>query len=253
MTFRLLFRSIPDLGRPPLRQTPLSSILRSLRSYAHLADNVSTTSPGHAPFGRNTVKPPDSRKTYLIDRYAYIIRNRPLMVFVQHNNLLKSDSLQIRNQLRKIGVTFTVLRVNLFNVALRNSSHPDPASWEAQKMYRQVSHPLKDLLAGPTAVISFDDVDPHKLKSAVEVVEKSGGRLMLLGAWLDERLLDREEVDVVKNLGTLDHVRSELLGVLEVLRGAGLANTLSSASTRLYLTLEGRKKQLSGDDEGESD
>ncbi|KAK9385995.1 hypothetical protein V1515DRAFT_606536 [Lipomyces mesembrius] len=249
---RLLIRRLPRLSQLALPQAPPSSILRSLRAYAQLANNVSQSTSNAAAFVRNTVKPLDSRKTFLIDRYAYIIRNRPLMVFVQHNNLLKSDSLQIRNQFKKIGVTFTVLRVNIFNVALRNSSHPDPASLEAQQMYRGVRHPLKDLLAGPTAVVSFDDVDPQKLKSVVDVVEKSGGRLLLLGAWLDERLLDREEIGVVKNLGTLDQLRSGLLGVLEVLRGAGLANTLSSASKSLYLTLEGRKKQLSGDDDAES-
>ncbi|KAK9489734.1 hypothetical protein V1508DRAFT_435513 [Lipomyces doorenjongii] len=249
---RLLIRRFPRLSQLAVPQAIPLSILRSLRAYAQLANNVSESTSNAAAFVRNTVKPLDSRKTFLIDRYAYIIRNRPLMVFVQHNNLLKSDSLQIRNQFKKIGVTFTVLRVNLFNVALRNSSHPDPASWEAQQMYRGVRHPLKDLLAGPTAVVSFDDVDPQKLKSVVDVVEKSGGRLLLLGAWLDERLLDREEVGVVKNFGTLDQLRSGLLGVLEVLRGAGLANTLSSTSTSLYLTLEGRKKQLSGDDDAES-
>ncbi|KAK9367348.1 hypothetical protein V1509DRAFT_627069 [Lipomyces kononenkoae] len=247
----LLIRRLPRLSRESVPQIP-STILRSLRAYAQLAGDASQSTTNSVHHIRNTVKPPDSRKTFLIDRYTYIIRNRPLMVFVQHNNLLKSDSLQIRNQFKKLGLTFTVLRVNLFNVAFRNRSHSDPASYDAQKMYRKVQHPLQDLLIGPTAVISFDDVDPQKLKSAVDIVEKSGGRLLLLGAWLDERLLDREDVGVVKNLGTLDQLRSELLGVLEVLRGAGLTNTLSSASASLYWTLEGRKKQLSGDSEEES-
>ncbi|KAK9236310.1 hypothetical protein V1525DRAFT_407413 [Lipomyces kononenkoae] len=243
-----IVQRLPRLGQQLLPQI----LLRNLRAYAQLAGNASQPTTNALPFIRNTVKPQDSRKTFLIDRYTYIIRNRPLMVFVQHNNLLKSDALQIRNQFKKLGVSFTVLRVNLFNVAFRNRSHADPASCEAQKMHRRVRQPLKDLLVGPTAVISFDDVDPQKLKSAVDIVEKSGGRLLLLGAWLDEQLLDREDVGVVKNLGTLDQLRSELLGVLEVLRGAGLANTLSSASASLYWTLEGRKKQLTGDIEAES-
>ncbi|KAK7204867.1 hypothetical protein BZA70DRAFT_186835 [Myxozyma melibiosi] len=225
----------------------LSRIFSTIRGFAQAAAESSTSSPSEEAV-RKTVKHIDSRKTYLIDRYAYLLRNRPVQIYVQHNNFRKDDSFNVRSQFKKLGVQYTVLNTALFKVTLRGIQHPDPASWEARRKYRwpkkRDMHPAMRLVEGPTAVLSFEGLDPALIGSAVEVVEKSGGRLVLMGAVIENKLFSGEELDAVKNLGSFDQVRAELAGVLEVLRGAGLVNTLSSASTGLYLTLEARKQQL---------
>ncbi|KAK9478656.1 hypothetical protein V1514DRAFT_330668 [Lipomyces japonicus] len=224
----------------------LASITSSLRkSYATASSTTTTAAATPTPTIRDTVKPLDSRKTFLVDRYTFLLRNFPLLVFVQHNNLLKHESTALRNQFKTIGADLTVLRTNLFKVALRNREAEDPASWEAHRQFRSRRSPFVEFLHGPTAVIKFGDNDAQVLKQAVEIVEKSAGRLMLLGAQFDQQLLSRDGIDRVKNLGSVDQVRGELAGVLEVLRGAGLVHTLQAAGgTQLYLTLQARKQQL---------
>ncbi|KAK9465402.1 hypothetical protein V1512DRAFT_47675 [Lipomyces arxii] len=200
---------------------------------------------------RDTVKPVDSRKTYLMDRYSYLIKNKQVLVFVQHNNLMRQDSLGLRQQIQRAGGDLTILRLGVFKVALRNGQHDDPASKAAQKIGRKVRHPANRLLSGPTAVISFSSLDPTGLKSAIDVVERSQGRLLLLGAYIDARMFNKERLEYVKELKPMGELQSELAGVLEVLRGGGLVNTLSSVSTGLYLTMNERRKQLDGGSESE--
>ncbi|KAK9455739.1 hypothetical protein V1511DRAFT_498580 [Dipodascopsis uninucleata] len=233
--------------------SPLNSLLHSTRrGFAQAVETIKNASEAGISQNsavRNTFKSPDSRKTYLMDRYTHIVRNSPVMLIVQHNNLLKQDSLQLRNQLSKLDARMTILRVNIFKVTLRNIKDDDPASKQAQKAYKRMSHPISHLLAGPTCTITLKKLDPPVLKKVIEVIDKSGGRLALMGAQIEDRIMDREQINWVQGLGTEDQIRGELLGCLEVLRGAGLINTLQSAGTHLYLTLEGRKKQL---DEGNS-
>ncbi|KAK9380066.1 mitochondrial 54S ribosomal protein uL10m [Kockiozyma suomiensis] len=242
------------LGLP----SSVSRVFTKVRNFAQVATEIATsqTSAESLPRVRNTVKALDSRKTYLIDRYTYILRSRPVQLYVQHNNLCKADSFLFRGQFKKLGIPFTVVNTSLFKVTLKGIKADDPASWEARSRYRWTKkedrHPAMQLVSGPTALVSFETLDPELLSSAVEIIERSGGRLLLMGAVIDNKLFSHSELEKIKKLGSFDQVRAELAGVLEILRGAGLVNTLSSTSTGLYLTLDARKKQLGGDDEDSS-
>ncbi|KAK9448066.1 mitochondrial 54S ribosomal protein uL10m [Limtongia smithiae] len=221
----------------------------SFRTYATAtADAPRRVHPTPLPGVRNSKKPADSRKTFLIDRYTYMLRHRPVMLLVQHNSLTTADTFALRSQLKKIGAPLTVVNTALLRVTLRCIEAEDPASWEAHHQYRSTRHPLERLVVGPTAVVSFPTLEPEAIGAAIDIIDRSGGRLILVGASIDNRLLSREELSEVRKLGNLDQMRAQLLGTLEVLRGAGLVQTLSSAATGLYLTLEGRKKQLEGGD-----
>ncbi|KAK9459515.1 mitochondrial 54S ribosomal protein uL10m [Lipomyces oligophaga] len=226
----------------------LRSVVRwsvTIRRYVPATAGQSTALPIHLSMlpERNTVKALNSRKVYLVDRYTHMLRTHPVLLVVQHNNLTTQESFLLRAQLVKNDARLTVIRNNLMKVTLRGLTSPDPASWEAREKHKFEHHPLSVLLKGPTAFILLNELDTEKLKAVIDILEKSAGKLMMMGAQIEGSLMSRDEVDRVKNLGSLPQLRAELAGVLEVLRGAGLVSTLSSTSSRLYLTLDGLKKQ----------
>lgn len=216
----------------------------SARQWVRLSSNTATTTTSTS--ARNTFKRADSRKTYLVDTYSRIIRRSPILLVLHNNSLLKGEDNTLRAQIKKLGGTLTVTRSKLFNVALRGQEHEDPASKEAHKLCRKKKHPLADLFTGPTAVVSIPDINPKTVEDIVKVLDKTKDRLILLGGQIDGSVMTREGVDKFKTLPSIEQLRSELAGVLTMLGGAGLVQTLESSSKMLYLTLKSREKDMEG-------
>lgn len=226
------------------RPAPISAArVAGLRWLSAQASTASATEP--APV-RKTLKPLDSRKTYLVDMYTHLIKTSPVILVLHHNNLLKADNNNLRGQIKKAGGTLTVTRSNLFKVAFRGKDHADPASPAAKAQYgrRDQTTPFNTLFSGPTAVITFPELDPKKVSSVLKIVDKSNNNLTLLGSFIDNQVLTLDGVNKFKTLPTLPEIRSQLVGVLSILGGAGLVQTLEASSKVLYLTMDERRKQL---------
>lgn len=233
------------------RASALAFPSRSLHSGSALW--VSTTAiPAEyqsPPPSRTTVKPIDTRKTYLVDTYSHLLKNNSIILVLHHNNLLKSDNENLRGLIKKAGGRLTVTRSRVFKIALRGMDHEDPASKDAQLTRKSFKHPLAPLFSGPSAIITLPDVDPKKVESVIKVLDKSKGNLTLLGSLINNEVLSVPEVNKFKLLPTLPELRSQLVGVLSILGGAGLVQTLEASSKVLYLTMDERRKQLDPSEE----
>jgi large subunit ribosomal protein L10 len=221
----------------------MNSIWKSIGTLKSRYGQYRTVSTGV----RQTLKNPSSRKTYLIDSYVDLIRNNPILLIVHNNSLLKAEDETLRAQIKKQGGKLVVTRSALFNAALRGLQHADPASKAANSLYRNKKHPLGPLFKGPTAVVAVPDLDPKKVDGIVKVLDKTKERLILLGGQVDGTVLDRAGVDKFKTMPPIEQLRAELAGVLTVLSGAGLVQTLEASSKLLYLTVESHKKRLEED------
>lgn len=208
------------------------------------AKSMSTATPAAQTPIRETVKPLTSRKTYLVDVYSHILKTAPVVLVVHHNNLLKSDDRSLRTQIKKAGGELTISRARLLKVALRGLEHSDPASQEAQKQFKKNTHEIFPLLNGPTGLVHFPEMTPKAVEAVIKVLDKSKGSLLLLGAMVDKKALSVDDINVFKTLPSLPEVRSQLVGVLSILGGAGLVQTLEASSKVLYLTMDERRKQL---------
>lgn len=217
----------------------LQQSYRTIFNPAALCRFASTKAPA-----RNVVKKPETRKTYLVDKYTGILRQNPIILAVHNNTLLKSENNTIRSQILKAGGRLIVTRSNLFKVALRGLQHKDPASKAANRKHKSTKHPLSNLFYGPTSVIVFPELNPKAVDDVVRILDKSGEKLVLLGGMVDGQSLNRTKIDEFKQLPTLEQLRSELAGVLSVLGGAGLVQTLEAPSKMLYLTMDERRKQI---------
>lgn len=199
---------------------------------------------------RDTLKPLDSRKTHLVDDYTRILRGNPILLITHYGGLLKNENQTIRSDIKKAGGRLIVTRSKLFQVALRGLEDEDPASKRAHEKYSRSKHPLSSYFSGPSAVVAIPEINPAIVKDVVKVLDKSGDRLILLGAYVDGSIQSRADVELFKELPTLDQLRANLTGVLTVLGGAGLVQTLEASSKVLYLTMESRKKDMEEPENG---
>ncbi|CDO94428.1 unnamed protein product [Kluyveromyces dobzhanskii CBS 2104] len=192
---------------------------------------------------RKTVKPVDSRKTFLIDTYKHLMEKNPVMLFCHHNNLTKGENAHFREEINKVGGKLTILRNNLFQVYLRNAQNTDPAA-PIRRSEQNWKHPLLPFFKGPTAAISFSETDPAKVKKVMKLLEKAQDKLFIIGAKVENDAYDMRQLSTFKDLPTKTQMQSELLGLLHVLSGAGLVQTLEAGSNMLYLTLKSHEDNI---------
>lgn len=218
------------------------SIWAGLRHYsAPAAIKTAKTSES----SRYTLKPADSRKTFLIDSYKQLMETNPLVLFVHYHNLMKNEDHFFRSQIKKAGGTLTVLRNNLFSVYLKNSAHPDPCA-PIRRRDQNANHPLLPLFKGPTAAITFRETNPQDVASITKLLEKAQDKLFLVGAKVEADVYDIGQLAHFQTLPSKTGLQAQLLGLLHVLSGAGLVRTLEASSQTLYLTMKSHQDNQTG-------
>lgn len=217
-----------------------------------LCKSFSTVSISHQQTdttARKTTKHVLSRKTFLMDYYKHLNDTNDIVLYVHHNNLIKTDNLKVRSEFQKLGVKMTYLRNSIYNVYLRSSHEEDPALHKNTIKNKQVNHPLSPLLNGPTAVITIPQCDPTVVEKVMKVLKQAGEKLFLIGARIETSVYNIDQVNEFKDLPTKDQLQAQLAGLLTILGGAGLVRTLESNGTLLYLTLDQRRKDLDPESE----
>jgi large subunit ribosomal protein L10 len=135
-------------------------------------------------------------------------------------------------------------------------------------------HDLDPLLSGPLVLLTFPDVSPAYLKTALSILSPSppafpaptrranpgwhdpavqGGvqKLLLLGARVEGKVFDVEGTKWVGGIeGGLEGLRAQLVGMLQSIGGA-VTGTLESAGRSLWVTVEGRRGMLEDVEKGE--
>lgn len=147
------------------------------------------------------------------------------------------------------------------------------AAHEAVK--RRRAHALAPLLSGPLMLLTFPNVSPQHLKTALTILAPSSPdfkaptrkaspgwhdpavqsglqKLLLLGARVEGKVFDAEGTKWVGGIdGGLEGLQGRLVAMLQAF-GANLTNTLESAGKSLYFTVEGRRTMLEDDEKGVS-
>lgn len=209
-----------------------------LRSYA-----VSTHT---SQDGRVTLKPADSRKTFLVDYYKHMMETSPVILFLHYNNLMKTEDHHYRSLIKQHGGKLTMLRNSLLSVYLKNSKAADPCAPISRKEQLR-KHPLLPLLKGPTAAITFTETSPASVAKILKMLEKAQDKLIVVGAKVETEVYDVTQLNQFKTLPSKPELQAQLVGLLNVLGGAGLVRTLEAGSQTLYLTLSSHKENQSSD------
>ncbi|KAL6717955.1 hypothetical protein ACLMJK_004040 [Lecanora helva] len=129
------------------------------------------------------------------------------------------------------------------------------------------THPLRPLLSGPLALVTFPTVTPQHMRAALSILSPKaptfaaptrranpgyhnasvqGGlqKLLLLGARVEGRVFDQEGTRWVGGIeGGMEGLRAQLVQML-VGVGAGVTGALEGVGKSLWVTVEGRRGVL---------
>lgn len=244
----LTLRTLTRLGTP-LRnlqalQTPqkVAACLNTTNSLRF--NSTSSESVVFSTEGRDTGKHIWARKTFLVDYYKYLNDQNEIVLYVHHNNLVRADNKRLRTELKQAGAQLNIIRNSIYGVYLRSAHEKDPANKETSLKNKEFVHPLARLLTGPTAIITIPKCDPSVVALTLKILKSAQEKLFLIGAKIETRVMDIHDVDAFKDLPSKDQLQGQLAGLLTILGGAGLVNTLQSPGTALYLTMGQREKDM---------
>ncbi|CAB4255168.1 similar to Saccharomyces cerevisiae YDL202W MRPL11 Mitochondrial ribosomal protein of the large subunit [Maudiozyma barnettii] len=195
--------------------------------------------------GRQTVKAPNSRKTFLIDSYKHMMETHPVVIFLHYNNLIKSEDHYFRDQIKTTNGTLHKIRNNLFKVYLKNSSQIDPCAPIDSKDETLIkNHPLHPLFSGPTAAITYKDINPTDIAKLIKVLNLAKDKLFVIGAKIDAEVMDPFQLGTFSKLPSLPQLQATLVSMLQMSGGGGLVQTLESSTQKLYLTLKSHEDNI---------
>ncbi|CAI5759226.1 unnamed protein product [Candida verbasci] len=221
---------------------------RPIRSFStttrYLNEFIPTTQEHHDFLARNTEKPLFSRKTYLIDYYKHLNDSNQILLFLHHNNLNKPDTDKFRHEISKIGGKLNYINNSIYKTYLKSQFEKDPAEKGISFKNQNVDHPLLPLLNGPTCIISIKETNPQIITSLIKLLKSAHEKLILIGGRIENNIMNIDDINKFKDLPTKENLQGQLLGLLTMLSGTGLVQTLSTPSQMLYLTMYQRKDDI---------
>jgi large subunit ribosomal protein L10 len=158
---------------------------------------------------------PTAKKEATIEELRGKIASAKNLFFTNYTGLTVGDITKLRNELRKDGSTYGVVKNSLFQRA---------AGEELAKL-------VEEFLAGPTAVVFAGD-DPVAPAKALKTFGDQNKPVPIKAAYIDGKIVDAKAVNILASLPP----RIELL--------ARLVGSLKSPITGLVMVLSGNQSGL---------
>ena len=176
---------------------------------------------------------PTDRKVGEVERLRGLLETCTAAVAADHTGLKVGSMTALRKALRQRGVTFRVVKNNLFYLAAEAAGRPG----------------VKEMVEGPTGIaFGFDDpVEPAK--ALADFVVSTRSPMVIKGGVLGERTLTQQEVAALAALPSKEQLVARLLGQLQ---GpiTGLAYVLSAPVASLARVLQ-RQSEAAAEGAGE--
>jgi large subunit ribosomal protein L10 len=138
-----------------------------------------------------------SQKEKQVEQLRDIFGSAQLVVVTHQSGLTVAESTALRAKMFEAGARFKVTKNRLARLAIEGTKFAG----------------LADQFTGPTA-IAYSDDPVAAAKVAVEFA-KSNDKLAVICGALDEKLLDKGEIDALAKLPSLDELRGKLIGLLQ--------------------------------------
>jgi large subunit ribosomal protein L10 len=141
-----------------------------------------------------------------------------ILVVTHQSGMTVAQSTDLRRQMRAAGANFAVTKNRLARIALQGTPF----------------EPMADLLTGPTAV-AFSKDPVAAAKVAVGYAAKND-KLVIVGGALGGRVLDRQGVEALAKLPSLDELRAQLIGLIQTpaTRIAGVLQAPAGQLARVF-------------------
>lgn len=139
-----------------------------------------------------------SQKVAVVEDMAARLKEAEALVVADYRGLSDAEMKALRAELRKSGVTMTVIKNTLVRRAFEMAELEPPDS----------------LLSGPTAIALFGEDVSTPAKAILDFAKKHE-LLEVKGGMLEGQVLNADGVEMMSKLPTKDEVRSMIVGVLQ--------------------------------------
>jgi large subunit ribosomal protein L10 len=169
-------------------------------------------------------------------RRIFISRNEHSknLFFTNYAGLTVEEITKLRTELRKSGDSYAVVKNTLFSIAAGE----------------EVAKSLEAFLAGPTGVV-FAGADPVAPAKALKTFSDSTKPLEVKAAWIDGKVVDAQQVNMLAALPPKIELLGRLVGSLKSPL-FGLVYVLSGNQSGLVRVLNAIREQKSGAGESPS-
>ncbi len=138
-----------------------------------------------------------AQKSEMVGMLEGVFGEAGVVVVTHYAGLNVAEMTQLRNQLREAGGQLKVVKNRLVKRALAGKT----------------GEAASDLFTGPVAIAY--SADPITAPKAAVDFAKKNDKLVLIGGWMGERLLDEAGVKSLAALPSLDQLRGKLVGLIQ--------------------------------------
>ncbi len=138
-----------------------------------------------------------AQKSKMVDTLEGMFDNAGVVVVTHYAGLTVAEMTQLRTQLREVGGQLKVVKNRLVKRALAGKP----------------GEPASTMFSGPVAIAYSDD--PVAAPKAAMDFAKKNEKLVLIGGWMGDQLLDEAGVKSLAALPSLDQLRGKLVGLLQ--------------------------------------
>jgi len=165
----------------------------------------------------------EKKKNYISEMESQFQNNKSVLV-THYQGLTMPQLDELRAKMREHGIIFKITKNRITKLALEKTKCKE----------------LSNLFTGATAVAFSDDA----IISAriLSKFAKENENLKLLGGIMGEELLDKEAVQNVANLPTLDEARAKIVGILATPASKIVSILLARSEKMSNLTSENSEK-----------
>ncbi|HMD03095.1 MAG TPA: 50S ribosomal protein L10 [Candidatus Baltobacteraceae bacterium] len=169
---------------------------------------------------------PTAKKEATIEELRKRLADAKHMFFTNYAGLSVEEISKLRNELRKDGNSYAVVKNTLFAIAAGD----------------ELAKALESFLAGPTGVV-FAPLDPVAPAKALKAFGDGVKAIEVKAAYVDGKILDRSQVEALASLPPKAELQAKLLGLfVSPLRG--FAGVLAANPSGFVRVLSAREKQL---------
>ena len=125
------------------------------------------------------------------------LQDKSIAIVTRQSGLTVDEVNKLRDQIRAAGATYKVTKNTLARLAVNDTSFA----------------PLADFLKGPTSIATA--VDPVGVAKSLSEFAKTNDKIEIVGGVLDCKVIDKQTIDALAKLPSLDELRGKLVGVLQ--------------------------------------
>lgn len=167
-------------------------------------------------------------KKYLVEEVTSHLDKSDYVYLANYERITVDETAELRASLAEHNAEFHVVKNSIFNVAAQGKEYPD----------------LKEHLTGQTAIIVGGD-NPSGVAKVVGEFFKKKEKVDLKAGVLNDKALDKAQIEALAKLPGLESLRAQLLGLLTQ-PGTSLVRVLNAVPQSVVNVLQAKVREEEG-------